>query len=295
MAPGDAFAPDAYGGLAYNQGDEHDAPFGMMTVFGDFTGAFTFYAALSDTGTTGHGSETNGGVADSNTLVVLGELDISSSNVEDWLVAAEADGYGHYVDSGESWLLAVSTNLIFGQTGFADYSFGDSLPAESMTLPTPLSEGSWQINIVEYTVYDDGTFLAGQQDTSNLGGHGYGHSASGLVLSIEASAESNMSRQSESESEPASAVAPSLLQGVIQGADGIHITWEDEEETPRTFTIQRKIDNGDWVTVHLNYGTVHGWLDHRVETGHTYTYRVKASNGEELDSDWTEMSYSLEY
>jgi hypothetical protein len=80
-------------------------------------------------------------------------------------------------------------------------------------------------------------------------------------------------------SEAASLPAPSYVNAFVYGTGSIRINWDNEVSGASGFTIQKKMDTGEFSTIARVSSNISTYNDTHVSNGHTYTYRVFATSG----------------
>lgn len=73
--------------------------------------------------------------------------------------------------------------------------------------------------------------------------------------------------------------APSYVSAFVYKSGNIQIRWDNNITDATGFTIQRKSDSGGFVTLANVTGSTSTYNDKNVYNGHSYTYRVYATNG----------------
>lgn len=91
----------------------------------------------------------------------------------------------------------------------------------------------------------------------------------------------------------ASLSAPSYVNAFVYKSGNIQISWDNDIPDATGFTIQRKTDNGNYVTLANVSRTTNKYNDLNINNGHSYTYRVYATSGSLLGEP--AESYAVEY
>jgi len=94
-------------------------------------------------------------------------------------------------------------------------------------------------------------------------------------------------------SKAASLPAPSYVNAFVYGTGSIRINWDNEVSGASGFTIQKKMDTGEFSTIARVSSNISTFSDINVSNGHTYTYRVFATSGT-LFGEYAD-SYPVEY
>lgn len=75
---------------------------------------------------------------------------------------------------------------------------------------------------------------------------------------------------------------PSYVNAFVYNNSSIKVTWDNNVAGATRFTIQRKTDSGNFVTIATVSANVSSYTDTSISNGHTYVYRVFATKGSEL-------------
>ncbi|AGC67135.1 S-layer domain-containing protein [Thermoclostridium stercorarium subsp. stercorarium DSM 8532] len=86
---------------------------------------------------------------------------------------------------------------------------------------------------------------------------------------------------------------PSYVNAFVYNNSSIKVTWDNNVAGATRFTIQRKTDSGNFVTIATVSANVSSYTDTSISNGHTYVYRVFATKGSELGAP--RESYPVEF
>ncbi|NLY18081.1 MAG: S-layer protein [Clostridiaceae bacterium] len=87
--------------------------------------------------------------------------------------------------------------------------------------------------------------------------------------------------------------APSYVNAFVYKSGNIQINWDNNVPDATGFTIQRKTDDGNYITLANVSRNTYRYNDVNITNGHVYTYRVYATSGSLLGE--AKESYPVEY
>jgi hypothetical protein len=282
LAPGDAF-------------DNNSAqdPFAIMAFEDDMTGSFKLLLALA-----------NGGYH--STLAVFGDLGWGGA-FADVLLGFNPYGYGGTIMAGNMFPVAVA-NTYSGSFSYTDgedtldYNWEDPLPDEAVAnLPEIHALTHWILWRQKGILGEDGSFMA-VGDYGDYGEEGPGDYDTAVMLAVVyndgyygegAQRQATMTVPGEYIEQLVAGV-PSALAAELVAGRMIHVAWESDLVNVTAFLIQRKTDDGDWVTIQMTESYVNWWMDTNVHKGHTYSYRVMALDQDnDLESEYTTLTAAI--
>jgi len=87
--------------------------------------------------------------------------------------------------------------------------------------------------------------------------------------------------------------SPSFVNAFVYSSSSIRITWDNNVPGATKYVLQRKTDDGSFVTIANLPSTTSSYRDSNILNGHSYVYRVYATKGGE--SGRAQESYPVEY
>jgi hypothetical protein len=190
--------------------------------------------------------------------------------------------------------------------GFTGYSWGD--PLNITPVPSPHYDLYWALNIVpasfsgcDYSLDAYGSAFALVLEVR--AGSGYGNSMMQNAIAplttspglLAAALDGKLLVSSSSVAPTVGANtailnAPADLVAAKAGNFGVNLRWSYADGGQIGFEIQRKADDGSWLTVATTRGSIRSWIDTRVRSGITYDYRIRVLGRDNLeDSEFTEL------